>query len=155
VLTFGVTSYLQRANLPILRINHDNIPEPEPEPEADAAEPEPQRVRWRWALIGIGVMVVLTPLGLLATGGAFGEDAPADLDLKKYGLRAAPRGLVHYSTTWSRAVLGGYGVHSGDHPNIGYVVSAVVGVSAIVGIVFAGFLVARLVNRRSDDRVSV
>ena len=31
--------------------------------------------RWRWAFIGLGVMAVLTPLGLLAPGGAFGEDA--------------------------------------------------------------------------------
>ena len=42
-------------------------------------------------------MVVLTPLGLLAPGGAFGEDAPQHLDLQKYDLDAVPNGLRHYA----------------------------------------------------------
>ena len=42
---------------------------------------------------------VLTPLGLLAPGGAFGEDAPANLDLAKYHLSAVPNGLAKYSAS--------------------------------------------------------
>src|SRR5262249_19658774 len=85
-VTLGIVAYLQRANLPVLRINAA--------PGSDAGTGElPRRLGWRWAFIGLGVMVLLTPLGLLAPGGAFGEDTPADLDLGKYGLQAIPAGL--------------------------------------------------------------
>ena len=67
--TAGVIAYLQRANLPIMKINHANIPVSDEELAA-------KRLGWRWALIGLAIMIVLTPLGLLAPGGAFGEDAP-------------------------------------------------------------------------------
>jgi cobalt/nickel transport system permease protein len=89
-LTFGIVAYLQRANLPLLRAN-----------EAAA-----RQVRGVW--IGIGALVALTPLGLLAPGGAFGEDA---------------EGLG----IWNHAVLGGYG----DGSVVEYLLSAFVGVAAI------------------------
>ena len=73
-LTVGVVAYLQRANLPLLRINHAAVADTD-------AEVERRPVSWRWAFYGLGAMVLLSPLGLLAPGGAFGEDAPADLDL--------------------------------------------------------------------------
>src|SRR3954471_6436931 len=49
-LTLGVVAYLQRANVPLLRINHDGAP-------------APRRPAWRWALLGIAGLVALTPLG--------------------------------------------------------------------------------------------
>ena len=70
-------------------------------------------------------MVVLTPLGLLAPGGAFGEDAPGDLDLKKYHLDAVPRGLQHYAGFWHNALFDGYDFSHDKHPDVGYLVSAV------------------------------
>src|SRR5262245_38024175 len=73
VLTLAVVAYLQRANLPVLRVNHPAIP------EHDRDIDQPVRLRWRWAWIGLAAMVVLTPLGLLAPGRAFGEDAPLGL----------------------------------------------------------------------------
>ena len=79
---------------------------------------------WRWVFVGLGVLVVLTPLGLLAPGGAFGEDSPEDLDLGKYNLRAVPAGLALWSSFWDHTVLGGYGFDSGEHPNLAYILSA-------------------------------
>ncbi|MCU1457042.1 MAG: cobalamin [Actinomycetia bacterium] len=166
-LTFGVISYLQRANLPVLRINHRGIADRSPtrataEPRSDS-EPRPgpasgpapgTRPAWRWAVVGLAAMVVLTPLGLLAGGGAFGEDAPRDLDLRKYGLQGVPRGLARYSGTWSRAVLDGYGFGSGSHPGVAYVLSAVVGLGAIGVIVFGGLGVGRVVSRRRSREVA-
>jgi cobalt/nickel transport system permease protein len=144
-ITAGVVAYLQRANLPLLRINHPAVPET----EADKALP--RRLGWRWALIGLGAMVVLSPLGLLAPGGAFGEDAPADLDLGKYGLGAIPAGLEKYNSFWSRSLLGGYGFSSGDHPVLGYLLSALVGI-VVIGLVVLGiFGVTRLRRRSRDD----
>jgi cobalt/nickel transport system permease protein len=149
VVTAGVIAYLARANLPLLRLNHRGVAET----EADKAPP--RKLGWRWALIGLGVMVVLSPLGLLAPGGAFGEEAPGDLGLGKYGLRAVPAGLEKYSSFWSHTLLGGYGFSSGDHPVIGYLVSALVGIAVIAVVVLAVFGASRLLRRdRRDSRDS-
>jgi cobalt/nickel transport system permease protein len=149
-LTVGVIAFLQRANIPVLRINHPHVP-------LEDGGPAPRRLGWRWAIGGLGVMVVLSPLGLLAPGGAFAEDAPAKLDLGRYGLRVVPTGLARWSSFWDRAVLGGYGFKDGQHPNIGYVLSAVVGVIAVgVAVVimfFAARLGARLFARRGSATV--
>ena len=66
-LTVGVIAYLQRANLPLMRLNHAGV-------ATTDAELERRPVSWRWAFYGLGAMVLLSPLGLLAPGGAFGED---------------------------------------------------------------------------------
>jgi cobalt/nickel transport system permease protein len=149
-ITGGIVAYLQRANLPLLRINHPAVPDT----EADGAPP--RRLGWRWVLTGLAVMVVLTPLGLLAPGGAFGEDAPGDLDLGRYGLQAVPEGLNRYNSFWSHTLLGGYGFGSGDHPVIAYLLSAVVGI-VVVGLAIAAvFWLLRLLAQRSgrDDDLS-
>jgi cobalt/nickel transport system permease protein len=149
-ITGGIVAYLQRANLPLLRINHPAVPDTE-----DDGAPA-RRLGWRWALIGLAVMVVLTPLGLLAPGGAFGEDAPGDLDLGRYGLQAIPEGLNRYNSFWSHTLLGGYGFSSGDHPVIGYLLSALVGI-VVVGLAIAAvFWLLRLLARGSggDDDVA-
>jgi cobalt/nickel transport system permease protein len=130
VLTAGVVTYLQRANVPILRINHGTVPET----DADVTVVE-RSPRLRGILIALGAMVALVPLGLLATGGAFGEDSPEDLDLRKYGLHAVPRGLRSYGDFWSHAVFPGYDTKSGSHPNLGYYASAVVGTMLIAAVV--------------------
>src|SRR5262249_14423531 len=95
-LTFGIVAYLQRANLPLLRAN----------------EAAPVRIRRLW--IGIGALVALAPLGLLAPGGAFGEDPP------------------DAARIWHHTVLDGYG----DGSVAAYLLSALVGLSAI-GLVVA------------------
>jgi cobalt/nickel transport system permease protein len=144
-LTYGVIAFLQRANIPVLRINHPDV-------HFDGEIPDRRPLGWRWALIGFGVLVVLTPLGLLAPGGAFGEDSPANLDLGKYNLKAVPTGLARWSSFWDHAVLRGYGFSRGEHPNIGYIVSAAVGMAVIAVGVYLVFLAVRLVGRvRADD----
>jgi cobalt/nickel transport system permease protein len=145
VCSFGVVLYLQRANVPILRLNHPDVP------VTDAELQRRKPLNWKHALIFFGVMVALTPLGLLAPGGAFGEDAPVDLDLQKYHLSAAPEGLVKFSSFWSHTVLGGYGFASGDHPVIGYLISAMVGCALITFALVAFVFVYRRVTRHGGD----
>jgi cobalt/nickel transport system permease protein len=140
-LTFGVIAFLQRANIPVLRINHPNV-------LIDGEIPDRRPLGWRWAFVGLGVLVVLTPLGLLAPGGAFGEDSPRDLDLGKYNLKAVPTGLARWSSFWDHTLLGGYGFSSGEHPNIGYILSAVVGMAVIVVGVYFVLVLLRLVSPR-------
>ena len=144
ILTMGVVSYLQKANLPILRINHAALPET----EADMAPP--RTLGWRWALIGLATLAVLTPLGLIAPGAAFGEDAPQDLDLRKYHLNAVPSGLRHYAGFWHNALFDGYDFTNDQHPVLGYIISAVVGIVVIAAIVFAIFRIMRVVRRRGS-----
>jgi cobalt/nickel transport system permease protein len=143
-LTFGVIAYLQRANVPVLRINHPNV-------QVDGVIPDRRPLGWRWAFVALGVLVVLTPLGLLAPGGAFGEDTPANLDLGKYNLRAVPTGLARWNSFWNHAVLGGYGFDSGEHPNISYMLSAVIGIAVIAIGVYAVFVVVRFIGRMRDN----
>lgn len=132
-MTLGIVAYLQRANLPLLRINH-----------AGAGEAgRRRRPAWRWALLGVGVMAVLTPLGLVASGGAFGEAKPGQLNLGRYHLTAVPSGLARYAGVWHHALLGGYGFAGGRHPVVGYLVSAAVGVAAIGALVLLLFAVGR------------
>jgi len=140
-LTAGVIAYLQRANVPMLRVNHTAVPE-------TVVTPPPRRIKLRGVLTGLAVMVVLLPLGLLATGTAFGEDNPADLDLRKYGLDAVPAGLAKYSDWWSHALLPGYDVRDGLHPSVGYYLSAVVGTVIIGAAVFAVVKLVHVARRR-------
>jgi cobalt/nickel transport system permease protein len=93
-------------------------------------------------------MVVLSPLGLLAPGGAFGEDAPADINLHKYGLSAIPSGLQHYNGFWKHTLLGDYGFSSGRHADLGYVLSAILGALAVGTAIFLFIGSVRLVARR-------
>jgi cobalt/nickel transport system permease protein len=153
VLTAGVVAYLQRANLPLLRINPDNtrgereLADAEGD-EPDAVAPEPVHFRWRLGVAALAVMAVLTPLGLLAPGSAFGESAPADLDLKKYHLSAVPDGLARYAGFWHNALFKGYDFRHDAHPAIGYLVSAAVGLAVIAAVVFAVLGVVRALDGR-------
>src|SRR5262245_19014585 len=121
-LTAGVVAYLQRTNLPLLRVNHGRVA------ELDAARPD---ARWslRTLVIGITVLVLATPLGLLAHGTAFGEEAPV-------------------GSVWRHALLDGYGFAGGAAPVIGYLVSAVVGVSIAAGAIATSVWAARSATRR-------
>jgi cobalt/nickel transport system permease protein len=124
VLTTGVIAYLQRANLPVLRINHAAVP------ETDAELPPPRKLGLRGALVGLTGMIVLVPVGLLATGTAFGEDGPKE-----------------HTDWWSHALLPGYDVKNGNHSNVGYYVSAIVGTILIAAVILGLFKLVQLTRR--------
>lgn len=145
ILTGGVVAYLQRANLGLLRVNHPGVPGP------DRAGIPRARHRVRPIALALGavvVMVVLTPLGLLAPGGAFGEDAPADLDLSALHLSAIPAGLNRYNGLWHHAIFSGYDVTGDAHPMLGYVLSAAVGIVAVGLAVYGIAALVRAVTGR-------
>ncbi len=146
VLTAGVIAYLQRANLPIMRINHGSVAETDAELELT------RKPGWRWAVVGLGTMIVLTPLGLIAPGGAFGEAAPADLNLHKYGLSAVPSGLRHYAGFWHNAFFSGYDFSNDKHPVVGYLLSAGVGILTIGVAILAIFAAVRVLRSRGPRR---
>jgi len=147
-LTAGVVAYLQRANLPLLRINHSGVPDTDEELDPTT------RLPWRGALVGLGSLIALAPLGLIAPGRAFGEDSPRDLDLRKYHLSAVPNGLRHYAGFWHNALFRGYGFSHDRHPTIGYLVSAFVGIAVIAIAICAAFGARQLLRRRRDNSLS-
>ncbi len=149
ILTGGVVAYLQRANVALLRVNHPGSAAP--------GERRTRRVRPIAVALGaVAVMVALTPLGLLAPGGAFGEDSPQELDLRRYHLSSVPSGLNKYNGFWHHAILGGYGFGSDASPTLGYLVSAVVGIAVIGAVIFlVGAAVRRLVVRRDPGHAPV
>ena len=145
ILSGAVVAYLQRANLPLMKVNHPDAPLPGEDAAPRRRLPRPGLA----AGIAVAVMALLTPLGLLAPGGAFGEDAPADLDLHDLGLSAIPAGLNRYNGFWQHTLFPDYGFASGTHPTVAYVVSALVGI-IVVGVVIFG--VAALARRAFGRR---
>ena len=129
VLTFGVISYLQRANAPLLRLNNRSVPE-----GGDGWVGRSSRRRRR-VLVIFGIGALITPLGLLAPGSAFGEHAPHDAGF------------------WHHALLSNYGFAHDSHPIVGYIVSALVGMAVIAAVAFGVVTLASRV-RVSRARVS-
>jgi len=147
ILTGGVLAYLARTDVARLVPNHPGIPVT----ADDAPAPRSGRVSpGRVAVAFMAVMVLLTPLGLLAPGGAFGEDDPSDLNPADLGLSAIPEGLVRYNGFWSHTLLGGYGFADGEHANLAYILSALVGI-AVVGLFIFGIgkLTQSVLSRRA------
>jgi cobalt/nickel transport system permease protein len=144
ILSGGVLAYLARADASRLVASHRDLPV-----TADGtARPARRFTPARLALGFVALMVLLTPLGLLAPGGAFGEDTPADLNLSELGLRSVPAGLAKYNGFWSHTVLGGYGFQDGGHANLAYILSAVIGIAVVGAVIFAVGTLVQWVTRR-------
>lgn len=93
--------------------------------------------------IGLLILIVLVPLGLLATGETFGEWGADDLQEK---LGFVPKGLEDLAPTWS-APIPDYAL-PGDESETGsvmaYYLSAVLGVAICAGLLyFVGKRVAK------------
>lgn len=147
ILTAGVVAYLARADVRRLVPNHPGVPVSADGAAPASAGPRARLTPGRVAVGFVGLMVLLTPLGLLAPGGAFGEDAPGDLDLGALGLSAVPEGLNRYNGFWSHTILGGYGFADGENPAVAYWLSAVVGIAVIALVVWGLALLVRRVAR--------
>jgi len=156
VLTAGVLAYLARVDARRLAPQHPGVPVHE-EP-GDLARSRPKRLSPVRATVGaLVVMVVLTPLGLLAPGGAFGEDAPGDLDLASLRLSSVPEGLNRLNGFWSHTLLRDYGFGDGQNATLAYWVSALVGIAVVgAGVFVIGWAIARwgerLSTRATADR---
>jgi cobalt/nickel transport system permease protein len=106
--------------------------------------------KWWYALIAL---IVLSPLGLLASGGAWGEWGASEIaKLNLAGVKYTPTGLARLNDVWhSRAILPDYGFKwFGDktpfgQQAFGYIVAAVVGVAVIAVLtwLFARYVVAK------------
>jgi cobalt/nickel transport system permease protein len=146
LLTAAVLGYLTRAN-PSALVTH-------PEALAELGATAATRGWSTPAKVAAGfvtALVILSPLGLLAPGGAFGEGAPQELDLASLGLRAIPEGMQQYTGFWSHTLLADYGFSDGDNAPLAYVTSAILGILVVgAAIYLIGRLLEQVVRRRSS-----
>lgn len=120
ILTALVLAYLQRSNPAVLEASE--------KPAQNVEFVGARKLRWLWVVLI--VLVVASPLGLLAPGTAWGEWGAGELT--KMGLKAIPQGIAQLSGIWG-APLKGYNLPTLGNPNLGYILSAFVGV-LVVGI---------------------
>jgi cobalt/nickel transport system permease protein len=113
------------------------------EPELLQMKPAAKPLRWLWA--GIGVLILLTPIGALAPGTAWGEWGGEELDsLVGY----VPSNLEKLGGLW-KAAMPDYATPGVSNALLGYFIAAVVGVALTVGVTWGvGALLAR---RRGAD----
>jgi PDGLE domain len=85
--------------------------------------------KWRTLWVGLVALLLLTPVGLLAPGTAWGEWGAEEL--AGLGLSFIPRGLEQLSSFWA-SPFPDYSVPALGNADLGYVLSALVGVLSIV-----------------------
>jgi cobalt/nickel transport system permease protein len=113
------------------------------EPELLQMKPAARPLRWLWA--GIGVLILLTPIGVLAPGTAWGEWGSGQI---KSRLGYVPSGFDKLGGLW-KAKMPGYATPGVSNAMLGYLIAAVVGTALVVGVTWGtGALLAR---RRGDD----
>jgi hypothetical protein len=100
-----------------------------------------RQLGWLWALLG--VLAVVSPLGLLAPGTAWGEWSAEQLT--QMGLKAIPQGMAGLSELWG-APLAGYNLPALGNANLGYILSAGLGILVVALVIW---LFTMLLTRRS------
>ncbi len=137
-VTALVVLYLQRANQPALQIAE--------KPALASQATGLGRLRWLW--VSLAMLIIATPLGLLAPGTAWGEWGSNQL--AGLGLAFVPKGLAQLESLWG-APLAGYDLPVLGNTNLGYVLSAGVGVLLTVIVVW---LFTALATTRSTSAKS-
>jgi cobalt/nickel transport system permease protein len=140
VITALVVAYLQRANQPALEMAKQETLAPE----------VGGFVRWRALWIVLAVLIVATPLGLLAPGTAWGEWGANELS--SLGLSFIPGGMEKLSGLWS-APLPDYDLPVLGNANLGYILSAIVGIIVISLVVWLFTLLATS-GKKTDTKAA-
>ena len=106
-----------------------------------------QRVRARWLVALVVALIAVAPLGLIASGSAWGEWGAAEIEQR---VGYVPHGLGRLGDLW-KGLLPDYGWSgaSGAWAVVAYVVSAVLGVARLTAIAWA------VVSARRRHRASV
>lgn len=136
VATGLVLAWLQRSNPQLLQAA-----------SGAAAGASAHIPRWAWA--ALLALVLLTPLGLLAPGTAWGEWSRTEL--QNLGLGYLPAGFDQWSSVWS-APLARYQVPLLANSTAGYLLSAVLGVALVLIVVFGSRWVLERLAARAEGR---
>jgi cobalt/nickel transport system permease protein len=125
VVSAGVVAYLQKSEPALLGRTAPGAA------AQGVSENAAGNLRPLW--FALAVLLILTPLGILATGSAWGEGVPAQ----------APRGLRALSSFWT-APMPRYAPPFLKSPAFGYLLSAMIGTGLILLLVlFAGWIAQR------------
>lgn len=137
IITTAALAYVTKLAPDLLRRGAARLPVREPEKSSFFQ-------RYKPILIAFLVIIVLTPLGLLATGTAFGESGTEEI---KAALGYIPKGMAQMADKWN-AMMPDYSLPSlgeGQAASVGgYLLSAVVGI-AVVGLLI--FLMSKLLAK--------
>ena len=159
LLSAGVVAYFQRTNPAMLISTAPGClaAEAETAPESPSVW---RTLRPLW--LGLALLLVLTPLGILAAGTAWGEWSASDFSgaQARQGIAAgsrhaappvaAPRGLAHLSSLWT-APFPQYAPPFIRRPAIGYALSAMFGSGAVILVsLLTGSLATRLRRKQSN-----
>ena len=123
LVTVAVVTYLMRTNQSAFQLNQQAII---PIEQGGFA-------RWRPVWLTLLVLIVLSPLGLLAPGTAWGEWGTEEL--AQLGLSFIPAGMQKLSSLWS-APMPGYDLPKLGNADLGYIFSALVGIVIVVVVVW-------------------
>jgi cobalt/nickel transport system permease protein len=129
LVTVAVVAYLQRANQPALKLNEES---------AFDVETTGAR-RWRPLWITLVVLVVLSPIGLLAPGTAWGEWGAEEITA--LGFPSIPSGMAKLSTLWS-APVPDYDLSAIGNSSVAYILSAITGIIVVSIVVWLFILLA-------------
>jgi cobalt/nickel transport system permease protein len=105
-------------------------------------KPASRPLTWLWA--SLGVLILLTPVGVLAPGTAWGEWSSEQL---RTSLGFVPEGLGRLGSAWTAAVPG-YAPAFVRNPLLGYFVAAVIGAVLVIGITWG---IAKLLSHGDSD----
>jgi cobalt/nickel transport system permease protein len=140
LVTALVLAYLQRTNRELVEASLT--------PNAPSAGGSSARLRILW--VALAVLAFITPVGLLAPGTAWGEWGAEELT--SLGLSFIPKGLEQLGSLWS-APIPDYDIPALGNANLGYIISAVVGilaVSIITWLFATAFTTGRKGNRKES-----
>jgi cobalt/nickel transport system permease protein len=161
VVTGGVVAYLQRADPSLLKMTAPEARDTEAGSQ-EVTRPGGRRTMQKlW--LGLAILMILSPLGLLAAGTAWGEWAPEDFhdpavrqeiqtgSLNTAPPEQAPQGLEQLSSFWT-APLADYTPPWMQSEAFGYIMSALVGTGLIILAFFLISWIARLLrgNRKPE-----
>ena len=104
-------------------------------------KPAAKPLRWLWA--AFGVLVLLTPIGVLAPGTAWGEWSAEQL---KASLGFVPQGMARLGGAWT-ASMPDYAPTFIRNPLLGYLFAAIIGSALVIGLTWG---LARLLAKRDD-----
>jgi cobalt/nickel transport system permease protein len=151
VVAGGVVAYLQRSSPSFLKFTAPDAP------GLDGSVRGSTRPLW----IGLAVLMILTPLGLLAAGTAWGEWSARDLadPLVREQIAAAsgdqappvapPTGLARLAGVWT-APFPDYAPAFLTSPAFGYILSAMFGSGLIIMVFMIVSWIARSFGRKGD-----